>query len=375
VDFNEGATATYPKVYVPNSNQGFDATQTSNSIASQASNKIYEGYKYFPVTNTELYFTQISSNTAPKFGDNGGDGTLETNGAKIVVPTAGLHYLKVNLNDKTYTIQRQDWVLIGSATGGQPIMLEWDATLGMLVATVNLSEGTFAFQASTDALVNLGDTNNDAILEANGGGIVIEKSGTYKVILDLDKPDYTYQLRLQSFDRRGAFFTEGQNRDINDLTLFTEGYAVNKFKNVTSTGQNGSDTDFPDTDFPMFRLADVYLMAAEAILRGAGGGDKAKAVEYANKVRERAYTGGAGNYTTETLTLDEILNERARELYWECHRRTDLVRFGQFTNGAYVWAWKGGVKEGRQTEAFRNLYPIPAADLGANTNLKQNPGY
>jgi SusD family len=375
VDFNQGQTASYPKVYVPGSHQGFDATQTSNSLASVASNKIYEGYKYFPDNNTEIYFTQISSNTAPKFGDNGADGTLETNGAKIIVAQAGLYYIKVNLNNKTYSLEKQAWSITGTATEGAEISMDWDVASGMLVASAELKAGTFKFKTTEGAAINMGDTGADALLERDGAEIALDQAGGYKIFLDLDKPDYTYQVQLTSFDRRGIFYTDGQNIDIDDLTLFTEGYAISKFKNVTSTGQGGSDTDFPDTDFPMFRLADAYLMASEAILRGAGGGDKNKAVQYFNVVRERAFTGASGNYTAANLNLDVMLDERARELYWECHRRTDLIRFGKFTDGNYLWAWKGGVKEGKTVPAFRNIYPIPSSDLGANTNLTQNPGY
>jgi hypothetical protein len=75
------------------------------------------------------------------------------------------------------------------------------------------------------------------------------------------------------------------------------------------------------------------------------------------------------------MTLDFILDERSRELYWEGHRRTDLIRFGKFTGGTYLWPWKGKVAEGAATEGFRDLYPIPSNDLGANPTLKQNPGY
>jgi hypothetical protein len=116
-------------------------------------------------------------------------------------------------------------------------------------------------------------------------------------------------------------------------------------------------------------------MAAEAVLRGAGGGDKNKALQYVNKVRERAYSGSSGNFTANTLTLDAILDERGRELYWECHRRTDLVRFGQFTNGTDGGQWKGGVKEGAPVPPYRNIYPIPSNDLANNPNLDQNFGY
>jgi hypothetical protein len=70
-----------------------------------------------------------------------------------------------------------------------------------------------------------------------------------------------------------------------------------------------------------------------------------------------------------------MLDERGRELYWECQRRTDLVRFGQFTDGSYKWAWKGGVKEGAAVGKFRDIFPIPIKDLNVNPNMKQNPGY
>jgi len=95
-----------------------------------------------------------------------------------------------------------------------------------------------------------------------------------------------------------------------------------------------------------------------------------------NALRTRAYAGTtSGNITATDLTLDFILDERARELYGECYRRTDLIRYGRFSTSTYVWPWKGGVKEGKSTDSFYNLFPIPSTDLSANTNLQQNPGY
>lgn len=379
VEFNPGSTASYPKLYVPGSHQGFDATQTSNSLAATSTiapnNKIYEGHKFFPSNNTGILFTQISSNTAPKFGDNGADGTLETNGDTIVIPEAGLYFMKVNLNNKTYSFEKRQWSIIGTATGGVDVNLTWDNDLGVLTASTQLVAGTFKFRSNQNDAVNLGDDGANALLELNGAEIQIGEAGGYKILLDVDKPDYTYQIQLTSFDRRGLFYSDGQSLEINDLTLFTDGYAVNKFKNINADGSPGKDTYYPDTDFPMFRLADVYLMAAEAILRGAGGGDKVKAAQYFNAVRTRAFTGTSGNYDPDEITLPLILDERARELYWECHRRNDLIRFGQFTDGSYTWAWKGGVKEGAPVPSFRNIYPIPTQDIGANPGLKPNPGY
>ena len=174
-------------------------------------------------------------------------------------------------------------------------------------------------------------------------------------------------------DQRATFFTNGQTLDINSLTNFTDGYAAPKFQNVTSAGVPGSDAGFMDTDYPMFRLGDAYLMYAEAFLRN-GGGTQAQALAYVNALRTRAYGSTAGNITGAQLTLAFLKDELSRELYWEGHRRTDLIRFGQFTDQG-IWAWKGGLKAGKVTEAFRNLYPLPASELLANPNLTQNSGY
>jgi starch-binding outer membrane protein, SusD/RagB family len=177
-----------------------------------------------------------------------------------------------------------------------------------------------------------------------------------------------------SDDQRAMFFTNGQQVDVTELGNFFTGYALPKYRNLRSNGAQGSNSQFPDTDFPMFRLADAYLMYAEAHLRG-GGGTRTQALQYVNALRQRAYGNTSGNITDAQLNLDLVLDERARELYWEGHRRTDLIRFGRFTGGTYLWAWKGNIAAGRATDAFRSLYPIPGAELLANPNLKQNTGY
>lgn len=177
-------------------------------------------------------------------------------------------------------------------------------------------------------------------------------------------------------DKRAIFYTEGQSKEISEdgISNFSEGYAVPKYLNITSLGDPGSDLEFPDTDYPMFRLADAYLMYAEAVLRGGSGGDVGTAVGYINQLRQRAYGNDSGNITASDLTLDFILDERARELYWEGHRRTDLVRFNRFTENG-VWPHKGGVQQGKTTEKFRDLFPIPASEILANPKLDQNIGY
>lgn len=176
-------------------------------------------------------------------------------------------------------------------------------------------------------------------------------------------------------DQRMNFHTSGQNLDINDISVQTDGYGIIKFRNVTSTGANGSNLTWVDTDFPMFRLAEIYLNYAEAVLRGGSGGNNTTALNYINLLRQRAYGNASGNITTPQLTLQFILDERAKELHWEATRRTDLIRYGQFTEGTYLWAWKGNVPGGQAVGSHRKLYPIPAADIVANPNLLQNGGY
>ena len=173
-------------------------------------------------------------------------------------------------------------------------------------------------------------------------------------------------------DTRGTFHTDGQSLDILEVGPFANGYAIKKFTNVNSDGSAAQRNDIPDTDFPMFRLSDVYLMYAEATLRGASTGNLTTAKNYVNQLRSRA---NATAISESDLSLDFILAERGRELFWECHRRTDLIRFGKFTGGDKIWQWKGGVKDGASTDSYRNLMPIPATAIQANPTLKQNTGY
>ncbi|MES1216709.1 MAG: RagB/SusD family nutrient uptake outer membrane protein, partial [Bacteroidota bacterium] len=176
-------------------------------------------------------------------------------------------------------------------------------------------------------------------------------------------------------DKRSQFYTSGQNLEINNLTDFTNGLAVTKYRNIKRDGSNGQSQDFSDIDMPLFRLSEMYLIYAEAVLRGGTGGDAGSSLGYINAIRARAYGNGSGNISSGELTLNFILDERARELYWEGFRRTDLVRFNKFVEGTYVWPWKGGVSSGTGVSSFRKIYPIPSRDINANTNLHQNPGY
>lgn len=192
---------------------------------------------------------------------------------------------------------------------------------------------------------------------------------------------YGLRIKPESYNRFTAddarashFFTTGQTVAVTAIDNFGNGVMSPKFTNKTTVGVTGSNTQFADTDFPIFRLADAYLIYAEAVLRG-GGGTRAQALTYVNALRQRAFGNSASNITDAQMTLDFILDERGREFLWEAHRRMDLIRFGKFTGGTYLWAWKGGVLGGVQTGAHLGLYPLPANELIANPNLHQNPGY
>lgn len=174
-------------------------------------------------------------------------------------------------------------------------------------------------------------------------------------------------------DKRAMFFNTG-NKENTNITLFTDGYSCVKYTNLLSTDWENTQNrqlPWPDTDYPMFRMADAYLMYAELFLRN-GGGDQATALNYVNELRVRA---GLGAISEGQLNLDYILKERCRELYWEGHRRQDLIRFDKFTGNAYLWSWKGGIINGKSTEQKYRVYPIPSQDIAANPNIIQNEGY
>lgn len=173
-------------------------------------------------------------------------------------------------------------------------------------------------------------------------------------------------------DARNTIISGTRPIDIFDIAARGQGYIISKFSNKTSLGVNGSDPEFPDTDFPMFRLADAYLMYAEAQVRKDGSANSTS-VNYVNALRSRA--GNTNLLNTTSLTLDFILDERSRELYWEGHRRQDLIRFGKFTGDNYTWQWKGDIQEGGSIPIHYNLFPFHPTTLGANSGLTQNPGY
>ena len=178
--------------------------------------------------------------------------------------------------------------------------------------------------------------------------------------------------KFEDGDKRATFYkSDDYAQYIDEIRResdsWSNGWKSMKFLNVNHDGSAAQTDGFVDTDFSVFRTADAYLMYAECAARGAA--DQTKGQNYLNAVRARA---GVGNLA---LTLDNIIDERGRELYYEGFRRQDLIRFDLFTTDKYLWEFKGGVQEGQAVDSHFNLFPIIASDKNANGNLEQNPGY
>lgn len=135
-----------------------------------------------------------------------------------------------------------------------------------------------------------------------------------------------------------------------------EGYRLVKWQpDGPWVGQSGFN------DVALIRYAEILLIKAEAILRS--GGSASEALALVNEVRARSNASALA-----AITLEDILEERGRELIWEGARRRDMIRFGTYL----TWDWQF---KNTDSPEFRKLFPIPAIELNANTNLTQNPGY
>lgn len=236
-------------------------------------------------------------------------------------------------------------------------------------------EMIFSIQSDGQVTQNFGPTTvmiNGQVgsIEENGESMGVGAGG-WGGALRLRK-QFTDKFASSEFntDTRNTIISANRSAEITDILDRDQGFILAKYSNISSTGVPGPNTTFVDTDFPLFRLADVYLMYAECAVRGAG--DLGQAVTYVNMLRNRA---NSPTINAGALTLDFIIDERSRELHWEGHRRQDLIRFGRYTGGTYNWAWKGNNSNGVSIPTHFRLYPIPIASLASNPNLTQNTGY
>ncbi|MCM1355324.1 MAG: RagB/SusD family nutrient uptake outer membrane protein [Staphylococcus sp.] len=248
----------------------------------------------------------------------------------------------------------------------------------------------YLFCATNDKYVGNGEIlwgiPQDATTLTTYGGTTYLSGGSYRGDSDLLKtlgvavsgwegPRVREELSkaLASNDDRRLIYEGEYTEDIKDLSDKNQGYMCIKYVYTPEDDYKNEkqeapycNTVFNPADFPLFRLADVYLMLAECELNGATNCDGLNMI---NKVRERAKL---SKLTQNQFTKENLLKERMCELYWEGHRRSDLVRFGKFAGANYVWSWKGANATGAATSETRNLYAIPTQFI---STLGQNPGY
>lgn len=192
---------------------------------------------------------------------------------------------------------------------------------------------------------------------------------------DVSGQDYTtgdYQVS----DKRGeVFYIKGRQESMDGaLYSFMNGWSCLKFNNIPHDQTNESFLsqsalkDFADVDFPMIRLGEIYLIYAEACMNL---GQAFTALPVLSDLSARA-----GMPAPTEVTEDFLVAERARELLWEAHRRTDLIRYGLYNTSEYLWPYKGGDRyAGQAFAAHMLLFPIPPTELATNDGLQQNPGY
>ena len=295
---------------------------------------------------------------------------------------------KLYLNAKVYTGVDKNTEAVTFAKkvidGGYSLQPRYDQ---LFMADNDIRKNEFIFTANCDGLKTQAFGNTTFFIHAPAGSDNADygASGGWagyratKGLADLFPADGSGNVDSTKDKRGAAFYTSARKATpaqiaITNVGDFNTGMAVRKYVNKRSDGLPVQDLTlaYADIDFPIMRISEMYLIYAEGVLRGGTSGDAATALGYINLIRNRA---SATPWSASDLTLQNILNERGRELYWEGHRRTDLIRYNLLTTNTYLWPWKGGVASGTAVDAKYNIYPIPSANRSANLNLTQNTGY
>ena len=217
-------------------------------------------------------------------------------------------------------------------------------------------------------------TDKDAATTATWAGMRVRPQFVEKFFTDpkvvVNKS--ASEIRAMNVDDRAILWGNGDRTlEIGANDKFVKGIATPKWNNNYSNGGTPHDSYNVDIDFFLFRVAEAYLNAAEAEMH-LNGESSAKAKKYIDALRNRAHAGVRASYT-----LNDVLDERARELYCEGLRRTDLIRFNQFggSQATYNWELKGGSTNGTTFAKTYNVYPLPSSEVLSNKNLTQIDGY
>nr|WP_298656097.1 starch-binding outer membrane lipoprotein SusD [uncultured Prevotella sp.] len=217
---------------------------------------------------------------------------------------------------------------------------------------------------------------NGDIPKATDEDLLSNPSKDQVIAKDNEKGISTADVVAQAKDDRALFYM-GIGGCSDKVRTLTPGDAITgplngasfvKWTNLHADGTAQHHQNFSDTDFPMFRLAEIYLTRAEAKYRLNGSQDGLADIQY---VQERA------NRQIKASSVDEqtLIDEWCREFYMEGRRRSDLVRFGLFTGSKYLWSFKGGSENGQGIPTKFDIYPIPGDEMKNNPNMTQNPKY
>ncbi len=218
-----------------------------------------------------------------------------------------------------------------------------------------------------------GDDGAVNITGINGGwaGNRVPYEYVQKWFTDVNSPNYETGDYEYTDERAGYFYIKGRSESMQDnLNTFLNGWSCIKFNNVphdqdpVEFADDAATKNFSDIDWPLIRLGEIHLIYAEACMH-VGGDGLTKVKELTDRAKAEA-----------PAAIDEefLMAERARELMWEGHRRTDLIRYGKWISG-YNWTFKGGNFMGQDLPEHFDLFPVPSTELATNTDLQQNPGY
>ncbi len=297
------------------------------------------------------------------------------NAAEKVITEGGyqLHdnYAELFLQDNTTNGAQNEFILAAMYDAVRTV--SWGGTTHLIYAAVSdpmrqLVSKAYGFD--TDIYMN------------QWNGYIVSDEFVMKYF-ELQGLDYTqgFGYNRESSDKRALFFRntsthlDGFNPEWSDFS----GWACIKWVPLDSNGSaylKDIAIEPSAADFAFIRLAEMYLISAEAEARLNGGtlSQSSNGYNRIKALRERA--NGEGCYMPLNVDLEYIKAERVRELMWEGHRRTDLIRYGEFLPSSNPWPFKAGQADGMKSiDEHRAIYPLVQADLVANKGLVQNPGY
>ena len=219
--------------------------------------------------------------------------------------------------------------------------------------------------------------NKNDIPKATVDDVLKNPSKEQVIAKDSEKGISTADVIAKAKDDRALLYMgvggceEGKVRTINPGEAITgplNGASFVKWSNLHADGSTQHDQNYSDTDFPVFRLAEIYLTRAEAKYRLNGSQEGLADIQLVQ---------GRANRQIKATSVDEqtLIDEWCREFFMEGRRRSDLVRFGLYTGSKYLWSFKGGAEKGAGVPSYYNIYPIPDNEIKNNPNMTQNPKY